>query len=110
MLIKKSQTILKHFIGLKFSVWFNAQGSENETMWHLQFFQVDCRSRFSRRKGKEERGKQKEERGRRKEEGGRRKEERGKRKEEALKKLLIVPKRGFVFWAQRKPNAKLDIR
>ena len=34
MLIKKSQTILKHFIGLKFSVWFNAQGSENETMWH----------------------------------------------------------------------------
>ena len=33
MLIKKSQTaILKHFIGLKFSVWFNAQGSENETM------------------------------------------------------------------------------
>ena len=33
MLIKKSQTILKHFIGLKFSVWFNTQGSENETMF-----------------------------------------------------------------------------
>ena len=99
MLIKKSQTILKHFIGLKFSVWFNAQGSENETMFcdTYNFFQVDCRSRFSIGKGKEERGKQKEERGRRREEGGKRKEERGKRKEEAVKKLLSVPKRGFVF-------------
>ena len=48
MLIKKSQTILKHFIGLKFSVWFNAQGSENETMFcdTYNFFQVDCRSRL----------------------------------------------------------------
>ena len=61
------------------------------------FFQVDCRSRFSIGKGKEERGKQKEEGGRRKEERGKRKEERGKRKEEAVKKLLSVPKRGFVF-------------
>ena len=79
MLIKKSQTILKHFIGLKFSVWFNAQGSENETMFcdTYNFFQVDCRSRFSIGKGKEER---KAEGGKRKEEGGRRKEERGKRK------------------------------
>ena len=105
MLIKKSQTILKHFIGLKFSVWFNAQGSENETMWHLQFFRSTAGQDFQY-----ERGKRKEESRRRKEEGGRREEERGKRKEEALKKLLIVPKRGFVFWAQRKPNAKLDIR
>ena len=46
---------------------------------------------------KGERGKRKAEGGKRKKEGGRRKEERGKRKEEALKKLLIVPKRGFVF-------------
>ena len=100
---------MDHFVlgvRLKFSVWFNAQGSENETMFcdTYSFFQVDCRSRFSIGKGKEERGKQKEERGRRKEEGGRRKEERGKRKEErgkrkeeAVKKLLSVPKRGFVF-------------
>ena len=72
MLIKKSQTILKHFIGLKFSVWFNAQGSENEIMFcdTYNFFQVDCRSRFSIGKGKEERGKRKEERGKRKEERG----------------------------------------
>ena len=32
--------------------------------------------------------------------------ERGKRK---LKKVLSVTKHGFVFWAQRKPNAKLEI-
>ena len=30
MLIKKSQTILKYFVDLKFSVWFTL-GSENET-------------------------------------------------------------------------------
>ena len=51
----------------------------------------------------EERGK---EGGKRKEERGKRKEERGKRK---LKKVLSVTKHGFVFWAQRKPNAKLEI-
>ena len=32
MSIKKSQAILKHFIDLKFSVWFTL-GSENETMF-----------------------------------------------------------------------------
>ena len=35
-----------------------------------------------------------------------RKEERGKRK---LKKVPSVTKHGFVFRAQRKPNAKLEI-
>ena len=39
MSIKKSQAILKHFIDLKFSVWFSL-GSENETMFcdTLNFF------------------------------------------------------------------------
>ena len=40
MSIKKSQAILKHFIDLKFSVWFTLC-SENETMhvsWHLELF------------------------------------------------------------------------
>ena len=44
--------------------------------------------------------KRKEERGKRK----RRKEERGKRK-----KVLSITKHGFVFSAQRKPKAKLEI-
>ena len=26
-----------------------------------------------------------------------------------MKKVLSVTKQGFVFWAQRKPNAKLEI-
>ena len=64
-------------------------------------------------KRKEERGKRKEERGKRNEERGTRKEERGKRKEERgkskLKKVLSFTKRGSVFWAQPKPNAKLEI-
>ena len=47
MLIKKSQAILKHFIDLKFSVWFTLC-SENETMFSDNFFQVDCRSRLSK--------------------------------------------------------------
>ena len=101
MLIKKSQTILKHFIGLKFSVWFNTQGSENETMFSdtYNFFRSTAGQDFQQERGKRktERGKRKAEGGKRKEEGGRRKEERGKRKEEALKKFLSVPKRGFVF-------------
>ena len=33
MSIKKSQAILKHFIDLKFSVWFTLMCSENETMF-----------------------------------------------------------------------------
>ena len=35
MSIKKSQAILKHFIGLKFSIWFTlcSELSENETMF-----------------------------------------------------------------------------
>ena len=40
MSIKKSQAILKHFIDLKFSVWFTLC-SENETMFWDNFFQVD---------------------------------------------------------------------
>ena len=39
----------------------------------------------------------------------RRKEESGKGKERKLKKVLSVKKHGFVFWAQRKPNARLEI-
>ena len=89
---------------------------------------------FPRYVGKEESGKRKEETGKRKEESGKRKEESGKRKEESgkrkaeigkrkeergtrneergkskLKKVLSVAKRGSVFLAQRKPNAKLEI-
>ena len=69
------------------------------------------REEGGKRKG--ERGKRKAERGKRKEESGKRKGEREKRKEERgksnLKKVLGVTKHGFVFWAQRKPNAKLEI-
>ena len=45
MSIKKSQAILKHFIDLKFSVWFSL-GSENETMFcdTLNFFQLPLSS------------------------------------------------------------------
>ena len=61
----------------------------------------------------EERGKRKEERGKRKEERGRRKEERGKRKEErgrgSWKSSNCHKLKVIVFWAQRKPNAKLEI-
>ena len=56
----------------------------------------------------EERGK---EGGKRKEERGKRKEERGKRKEkeEAEKSSNCHKLKVIVFWAQRKPNAKLEI-
>ena len=49
MSIKKSQAILKHFVDLKFSVWFTLR-SENETMFYdtWNFFQVDCWSRLSK--------------------------------------------------------------
>ena len=47
-----------------------------------------------------------EERGK---EGGKRKEERGKRKEEAEKSSNCHKLKVIVFWAQRKPNAKLEI-
>ena len=71
------------------------------------------KGKAERGKRKEERGKRKEERGKKKEESGKRKGERGKRKEESgksnLKKVLSVTKHGFVFWAQGKPNAKLEI-
>ena len=118
MSIKKSQAILKHFIDLKFTVWFTLC-SVNKTMFcdTKNFFQVDCQSRLSKhwpavyparvvlaeslRSFLDKLGK-----GIRKEERGKRKEERGKRK---LKKVLSVTKHGFVFWAQRKPNAKLEI-
>ena len=49
MSIKKSQVILKCFIDLKSSVWFTL-GSEDDTMFchdTWNFFQLDCRSRFS---------------------------------------------------------------
>ena len=55
---------------------------------------------------KKETGKRKAESGKRKEESGKRREERGKRK---LKKVLSVTKHGFVFRAQSKPNASLEI-
>ena len=49
MSIKKSQAILKCFIDLKYSVWFTL-GSEDETMFcdTENFFQLDCRSKFSK--------------------------------------------------------------
>ena len=115
MSIKKSQAILKHFIDLKFSVWFTLC-SENETIFlgHLEHFSgrlpvvntlndrestllaESLRSFLDDNsgKGKEKRGKRKEERGKRKEERGKRKTESGKRK---LKKALSVTKHGFVF-------------
>ena len=48
---KKSQAILKSFIDLKNSVWFTLC-SEDKTMVcdTLNFFQLDCRSRFSKEK------------------------------------------------------------
>ena len=107
MSIKKSQAILKHFIDLKFSVWFTLC-SENETMFcDTQNFlgrlpvkivktvndrqstplAESLRSSLDKSgKGKEKRGKRKEERGKRKEERGKRNEERGKRKEERGKR------------------------
>ena len=113
MSIKKSQAILKHFVDLKFSVWFTLC-PENETMFCDRTFSrstadQDCqntkwlavypasrvalialRSFLDKSgKGKKERGKRKAERGKRKEERGKRKEERGKRKRK-LKKVLIV--------------------
>ena len=49
MSIKTGQTILKCFIDLKSSVWFTL-GSEDETVFcdTKNFFQLDCRSRFSK--------------------------------------------------------------
>ena len=101
MSIKKSQAILKHFVDLKFSVWFTLC-PENETMFCDRTFSrstadQDCQNTkwlavypasrvalialrsFLDKSGK---GKKEEERGKRKEERGKRKEERGKRKEE----------------------------
>ena len=49
MSIKTSQAILKCFIDLKSCVWFTL-GSEDETVFcdTCNFFQLDCRSRFSK--------------------------------------------------------------
>ena len=49
MLIKKSQVILKCFVDFKSSIFFTL-GSEDETMFcdTQNFFQLDCRSRFSK--------------------------------------------------------------
>ena len=136
MLIKKSQTILKRFIGLKFRIWFTLRAQKMKP-WHFltlkTFFRSTAGQDFQNTKWpavgkrKEEQGKRNEEGGKRKEEGirrkekrgttkekgGRRKEEQGNRKEEGgkrkLKKILSVTKHGFVFWAQCKPNTKLEI-
>ena len=118
--IKKSQAILKCFyLDLKSSVWFTlGSRRRNHVFWHLELFsgrlpvvntQNDLQSTLlaeSLRSFLDNSGKGKEERGKRKEERGKRKEESGKRK---LKKVLSVTKHGIVFWAQRKPNAKLEI-
>ena len=136
MLIKKSQTILKRFIGLKFRIWFTLRAQKMKP-WHFLTLKTFFRSTASQDfqntkwpavgKRKEEQGKRNEEGGKRKEEGirrkekrgttkekgGRRKEEQGNRKEEGgkrkLKNILSVTKHGFVFWAQCKPNTKLEI-
>ena len=124
MSIKKSQAILKHFIDLKFTVWFTLC-SVNKTMFcdtklfsgrlpvkivktlndrQSTLLAESLRSgkgKEERGKGKKERGKRKEERGKRKGEKGKRKEERGKRKEERgkrkLRKVVSVTKHGFVL-------------
>ena len=107
------------------------------TKWPESTLQADSLRSFLGKSGKrkEERGRRKEEKGKRKEEKGKRKEERrieergkeergkkkrgkrkrGKRKEEKRKeergaeKVLSVTKHGFVFGAQHKPNATLEI-
>ena len=121
MSIKKSQAILKHFINLKFNVWFTLC-SENETIFlgHFEHFSgrlpvvntLNDRETTllaeSPRSFLDNSGKGREERGKRNAEGGKRKEVSGKRKGEA-EKVSSVTKRGFVFCAQRKPNAKLEI-
>ena len=108
MSIKKSQAILKHFIDLKFTVWFTLC-SVNKTMFcDTKLFSgrlpvkivktlndrqstqlaeslrslLDKSGKRKEEREKKKRGKRKEERGERKEERGKRKEERGKRKEE----------------------------
>ena len=120
MSIKKSQAILKHFIDLKFTrLVYAVLSKQNHVLWHLKtFFRStagqDCQNTKwpavyparvllaeSLRSFLDKLGK-----GIRKEERGKRKEESGKRK---LKKVFSVTKHGFVFWAQRKPNAKLEI-
>ena len=119
MSIKKSQAILKHFVDLKFSVWFTLC-PENETMFCDRTFSrstadQDCQNTkwlavypasrvalIALRSFLDKSGKGKKER-------GKRKEERGKRGKRKLKKVLSVTKHGFVFWAQRKAKAKLEI-
>ena len=95
MLIKKSQMILKRFVGLKFSTWFTIRAQKTKPLRFVTietFFRSTARQDFQNTKWlavgkrKEERGKRKEEGGRRKEEGGRRKDERGRRKEERGKR------------------------
>jgi len=80
MLIKKSQMILKRFIGLKFNMWCTLRVQKTKP-WRfvtLNFFQVHSAGQdFQNTKWPAV--------GKRKEEQGKRKEERGKRKEEAEK-------------------------
>ena len=90
MLIKKSQTILKRFIGLKFRIWFTLRAQKMKP-WHFltlkTFFRSTAGQDFQNTKWpavgkrKEEQGKRNEEGGKRKEEGIRRKEKRGTTKE-----------------------------
>ena len=96
MLIRKSQTILKHFIGLKFSVWFTLRAQKTKPCFVTltTFFRSPAGQDFQNTKSPAI-GKGKEEKGKRKEEGGKRKEERGKRKEEAEK--TFKTKHGFIF-------------
>ena len=77
MLIKKSQTILKHFIGS------TLRAQKTKPCDTYNFFRSTAGQDFQY-----ERGKRKEESRRWKEEGGRREEERGKRKEERGKRKL----------------------
>ena len=118
MLMKKSQTILKRFIGLKFSVWFTLRAQKTKPCFVTltTFFRSTAGQDFQNTKWpavgkrKEERGKRKEERGKRKEEGGRRKEERGR---ESWKKFQVSV--NMVSFSepsvnQTGPNAKLDYR
>ena len=111
MSIKKSQAIVKLFIDLKFSVWFTGLRKRNHVLWPLELFSASSflvplsslsaflfplssflfplssflfppagHLVFWKSWPSVD-----------------------------LKKVLSVTKHGFVFWAQRKPNARLEI-
>ena len=126
MLIKKSQTILKRFIGLKFRIWFTLRAQKMKP-WHFLTLKTFFRSTASQDfqntkwpvvgKRKEEQGKRKEEGGRRKEEGGKRKEERRKRKEEGGKRKeergswkIFYVSQNMVSFSEPSVNQTLNLR